>query len=165
MGTAPWLRTATPIWAAAAVVVVAGAHGSNITGDVILTADSGAGETVMPRDMCEDFPTHESPGSRRGKHYEVANGHTIKKLGEKRLTMMTEGSMRAKGIKLQVCDVHRSLLSLSKAADAGFETFLGKEGGWLRDAQTGERVPLHRRGNLYIMKAWVKPSAGFAGPE
>ena len=105
--------------------------------EIEVTADSGACDTVMPRDMCEGFPVHESEGSQKGKVYEVANGQMIRNLGERRLLMMTEGSMRAKGIKFQICDVHKALLSLSKAADAGFESHLGKHGGWLQDSRTG----------------------------
>ena len=38
----------------------------------------------------------------------------------------------------------------------GYECRLGKNGGTLVDVQTGEHIPLHRRGNLYFMKAWVR---------
>ena len=75
--------------------------------------------------------------------------------------MMTQGSTVPKQIDLQVCDVHKALLPLSKAADAGFETFLGKGGGWLRCVHSGEKIPLERRGNLYVMRAWVRPREGF----
>jgi hypothetical protein len=40
--------------------------------------------------------------------------------------------------------------------DAGFECLLAKEGGFMRDIETGEMIPLTRRGNLYVLKAWVR---------
>ena len=38
----------------------------------------------------------------------------------------------------------------------GFDCYLGQAGGYLLDSLTGERVPIIRKGNLYVMKLWVK---------
>jgi hypothetical protein len=49
----------------------------------------------------------------------------------------------------------------------GFQCVLGRYGGQLVDETSGEIIPLHRRGNLYVMRAWIrqdKPS-GFARPQ
>ena len=70
--------------------------------------------------------------------------------------MMTEGSRIQKRIVFQCADVHKPLLSLSRCADMGYECKLGKHGGVLSDTQTGEQIPLHRRGNLYHMKVLVE---------
>ena len=67
----------------------------------------------------------------------------------------------------QVADVHKPLLSLSKAADMGFTSHLEKDGGYIEDTQSGERIQIQRRGNLYMLQLWVRgvqqPSPGFAG--
>jgi hypothetical protein len=88
--------------------------------------------------------------------------------------MMTLGSNAAKKIVFQVADVHKPLLSISRCADMGFRCHLGKEGGFMEDTVTGEHIPLHRRDNLYVMRAWVRSdpnpsvppnsSSPFAGP-
>ena len=105
-----------------------------------------------------------------GLMYEVADGKEIPNLGERRCLMMTENSMMAKRIAFQCADVHKALLSVGKLVDHGYECILGKDGGVLRDVDTGDTIPLHRRENLYVMKAWVKqevkqeeesPSSGF----
>ena len=67
-------------------------------------------------------------------------------------------------MNLQVADVHMALLSLSKCADLGFESRFGKRAGALIDAETGEVVPLQRKGNLYVLKCWLK-AAPFGRPE
>ena len=88
---------------------------------------------------------------------------------------MTLGARDAKKITFQVADVHKPLLSISRCADMGFNCHLGKDGGYLEDTTTGGNIPLTRRDNLYVMKAWVKrdsegtnaaviPSPPFAGP-
>ena len=65
---------------------------------------------------------------------------------------------------MQVADVHKALLSLSRCADMGFESRFGKVAGCLIDAESGEVVPLVRRGNLYILKCWIR-AAPFGRPE
>ena len=70
--------------------------------------------------------------------------------------MMAMGSTAAKRITFQVADAHKPLLSISKCADMGFFCHLGKDGGYLEDTVTGETIPLQRRDNLYILRAWVR---------
>ena len=41
-------------------------------------------------------------------------------------------------------------------ADAEYECHLNSKGGYLLDTYTGEKVPIARKGNLYVMRAWVK---------
>ena len=134
--------------------------------EVEVTVDSGACETVMPSAMCTGIPIHRSSCS-HGAEYEVANGETIPNQGERRCHMMTLGSTTAKSIVFQVADVHKPLLSISRCADMGFYCHLGKDGGYMEDTITGERIPLHRRDNLYVMKTWIRadPSGGAVPSE
>ena len=104
--------------------------------------------------------------SRPGFDYEVANGDGLLNVGERRCFMMTENSGKIKRIAFQCADVHRSLLSVSRLADQGYECTLGKLGGVLGDVDTGDLIPLHRRDNLYVIRAWVKQDdPGFSRPE
>ena len=121
-----------------------------------VTVDSGACDTVIPTDVCKEIKLQESAQSKQGMEYEVANGETIPNLGERRCLMMTQGSMAPKRIAFQVADVHKPLLSVTRAADMGYQCVLGKSGGWLQDSQSDERIPIQRKGNLYVMKVWVK---------
>ena len=54
--------------------------------------------------------------------YEAADGHTIPNLRERRCIMWTDGAIAGRKINLQVADVHKALLSLSRCADMGFES-------------------------------------------
>ena len=121
-----------------------------------ITVDSGACDTVLPSRMLSSIRTESTEASRRGDEYEVANGHSIPNYGQKRCVMMTSGSAIPKGVIFQVSDVHKPLMSVGSMADAGFECLLSKNGGIMRDVDTGEEIPLARRGNLYILTAWVK---------
>ena len=57
---------------------------------------------------------------------------------------------------MQVADVHKALLSLGRCADTGFESRFGRVAGSLINAETGEVVPLQRKGNLHVLKCWLK---------
>ena len=70
--------------------------------------------------------------------------------------MMTTGSMILKGIVFQVSNAHKPLMSVGAMADAGFDCILSADGGIMRDTDSGEEIPIIRRGNLYVLRAWVK---------
>ena len=86
----------------------------------------------------------------------MANGESIANIGERRCQVMTVGSMAPKRIVFQNTDVHKPLLSITACSDMGYDCYLGKEGGSLRDRTTGEIIPLERRGSLYSLKMWVR---------
>ena len=129
-----------------------------------MTADTGACDTVMPRAMAEHIAIQPSLQSLRSMEYEVANGANIPNLGERRCLMWTENAPMARKLNLQVADVHKPLLSLSRCADMGFESRFGRVAGALICEETGEVIPLQRKGNLYVLKCWVK-SAPFGRPD
>ena len=85
--------------------------------EVELTADTGACDTVIPKLMCPGIPITPSVQPLRGMEYEVATGESIPNLGEKRCEMWTEGVPSPKSIAMQVADVHKAFLSLSRCAD------------------------------------------------
>ena len=124
--------------------------------EIEVTVDSGACNIDMPLSLCSDIPRHESEQQRSGMVYEVANGASIRNEGERRCLIMTKYASGPKRIVSQVADVHKALLSITRIADAGYECHLGAHGGCLLDVHTGETIPIARKGNLYVMKAWVK---------
>ena len=88
--------------------------------------------------------------------YEVASGQTIPILGERHCEVVAEGSESSLLMHFQVADVHRPLLSLSRAADMGFVSHLDSGGGWLEDTHSGEWIPIQRSGDLYVINLWVR---------
>ena len=72
--------------------------------------------------------------------------------------------MKIDQMNLQVADVHKALLSLSRCADMGFESRFGRLAGALIDEETEEVIPLQRKGNLYVLKCWLR-ALPFGRPE
>ena len=118
----------------------------------------------MPRAKASHIPIQASLQSLKAMMYEVADGNEIPNLGERRCLMWTENAVEARKINLQVADVHKALLSLSRCADMGFESRFGRRAGALIDEESGEVIPLQRKGNLYVLKCWLK-AAPFGRPE
>ena len=57
---------------------------------------------------------------------------------------------------MQTADVHKPLPSFSRCADMGFESRFGRVAGALIDEATQEVIPLERKGNLCVLKCWLK---------
>ena len=121
-----------------------------------MTADTGACDTVMPKEMASHIPIQPSLQSLRSMQYEVADGTQIPNLGERRCVMWTEDATSARKINVQVADVHKPLLSLSRCADMGFESRFGRRAGALIDEESGEVNLCTGRKNLYMLRCWVR---------
>jgi hypothetical protein len=133
--------------------------------EIEMTADTGACDTVMPKSgPFEGIQIHPSQQSERGMLYEVANKQTIPCLGERRLEIWTEGASAPRNMAVQVADVHKPLLSLSRCADSGFQSMFGQTAGALVDIESHDVIPLKRRGNLYYLRAWIR-AAPFGRPR
>ena len=114
-------------------------------------------DSVMPKDgACARIPIVPSAQCQRGMEYEVANAQTIPCVGERRLEIWTHGMTAPRGMVIQCADVHKPLLSLSRCADPRYESCIGRTCGYLLDCETGEVIPLARKGNLYTLRVWVR---------
>ena len=93
--------------------------------------------------------------------YEVANGDTIPYEGDRNCLLMTLGARSSKCMTFQVADVHKALFSVTRVADAGFDAWLSRRGGYLIDTVTGDYILAQRKGNLYVIKSWIKHDEDF----
>ena len=109
--------------------------------EVELEADTGACDTIVPKLLCPGIHITSPVQSLQGMEYELATGESIPNLEEKRCEMWTEEASAPKTISMQVVDVHKALLSLSRCADMGFESRFGAAFGCLIDTMTGDFTP------------------------
>ena len=123
--------------------------------ELLFAVDSGATETVVGEEMLSVVKTQEGQAQRRGVVYEVANGHRIPNLGEKRFTgVSNEGIQR--GMTAQVCDVNKPLLSVKKIVAAGNRVVFEDEGSYIQDKSTNEIMYMEDVGGMYVLRMWVK---------
>ena len=112
-------------------------------------------ETDIDANTLTDVKVVEGSTFKRDVKYEVANGVRIPNLGEKKFKGFTEeGTL--KNITAQVCDVNKPLLSVSKVVAAGNRVVFDKDGSYIEDIITGDKVWLKNVGGMYMLKLWVK---------
>ena len=61
-----------------------------------------------------------------------------------------------KHITSQVYDVNKPLLSVSKVVAAGNRVVFDKDGSFIEDIITGDKVWFKNVGGTYMLKLWVK---------
>ena len=98
-----------------------------------ITADSGAGDPVIPRRMVNVRKIVPSAGSKRGLHYVSATNHRIPNVGEANLEFETSEGFSEK-IRFQVADVNKVLLSISDRVDHRCRVVFDQ------DEETGEDI-------------------------
>ena len=131
------------------------------------TIDSGASDSVANvkhASVCKVVP---SPGSMEGVKYISASGNVIDNVGEKHVQVETN-SGRKRTLNLQIADVTRVLLSVSKICDAGNVVTFTQNGGKITNTETGEVDHFERREDVYRMKLKVigdgSLASGFTRP-
>ncbi len=67
--------------------------------------------------------------------------------------MSQEGVWRT--LRVQVCDVNKPLLSVSKLAEAGHRVVFYEEQSYIQDRRTGEKMALHKKDGVYVLRLWV----------
>ena len=82
-----------------------------------VTIDSGAAESVMPRDMLQHETLVEGAPKKSGVKYVAANGAKMDNNGEKRVRFKEEGLNGINSMVFQVTDVGKPLASVSRILD------------------------------------------------
>lgn len=107
--------------------------------------DSGAGVSVWPNRFGED--RRASPNKSRAT-LEAANGAETQQYGSPKVPFRARGST-AGGMELLFRDVAKPLAAVSAIVDAGNEVVFAKQGSFIRNIRTGERIFLKREGGLH----------------
>ena len=123
--------------------------------EIELAVDSGATDNVVGGNMLTSVETVENEKSRSGVKYEVAEGTLIPNRGEKRVLVESDEGV-ARGLTVQVTDVNKALLSVSKIVRKGHRVVFELGNSYIEDLSTGECMALKERGGMYMLKLWAK---------
>ena len=118
--------------------------------------DSGAVHSVWKKGMYPS-PIRPSAMSRSGKMYKSASRHPIPNEGEQIVKFETEEGHQC-GIKMQIANVDRPLLSTADLTAAGNTVELSQTSGRITNRNTGKTMKLIRRGNIFHLWMWVEDS-------
>ena len=126
-----------------------------------LTADSGAGDSVIPRRMINAKRIRPSPGQKRGLHYVSCTDHRIPNEGEIDLEFTTvEGNDESWVI--QVAEVNKPLLCIADRVDDRCRVIFdqddetGEDLTCIINKRTGTKNMLRRIGKVWVLDAIVR---------
>ena len=110
-----------------------------------ITIDSGAAESVTPKDMLVNEPVIEGQAKKNGVKHVAANGARMENQGEKRVRFKTSGSGMMNSITLQVTDVGKPLAAVSRILDKGNTVVFSRGAAGERQGRTSATIRLGRR--------------------
>ena len=125
-----------------------------------LTADSGAGDSVIPKRMVNAKKIRPSAGSRRGLHYVSATDHRIPNVGEISLVFQTDEG-HTETIVFQVADVNKPLMSISDRVDHRCRVVFdqddetGVDLSHIYNKKTKKTMKLNRVGKVWVLDCTV----------
>ncbi len=111
---------------------------------VELLVDSGAVDNVGDPRAFPEYKLRDNGGSRNGLHYLAANNGKIKNEGELNLSCRSSAGMPFK-LKMQGAGVSRPILSVIRLTERGKDVIFKKNGGIVRDTQTGVTTTFRRK--------------------
>jgi hypothetical protein len=116
--------------------------------------DSGAIDSVAPRDVASAFSLMKTKLSEAGIGFVAANGSKIDNYGEKQLVGYTEEG-DAVGMRMTCADVHKVLGSVHKMNMGGNKVVLDGSKSYMENKMTGRRTKIHYEDGQYILYLWV----------
>ena len=118
-----------------------------------ITIDSGAAESVASRGDFAGVPVTKGDDARNGVYYIAANGDEIYNAGEQEVAMVTADGPRS--MRFQICDVTKTLASVSKICEKGHRVIFDDEAGsCIQHKSTGRVIPLEKKNGVYVLRAW-----------
>ena len=80
---------------------------------------------------------------------------TLQECREKHFQGYTDEGLQ-RSLKAQVCDVNKALLGVHKLVQAGNRVVFEDSGSYIEDWDTEEKIWLHEKGGMYVLKMWVR---------
>ena len=59
-------------------------------------------------------------------------------------------------LKFQVADVETPSVSTADLTKAGNRVIFGDSDGYIENSKTGQKIKLHKKGNVYILRMWIR---------
>ena len=117
-----------------------------------ITVDSGAGESVWPKDLLKEVKIEESAQSLNGGGFLAANGTRMKNYGKKHIRF-DSGDGPEKAMSFQVTDVRKPLAAVSRIVDRGNKGQFGPrpEDNFIENILSKERILMVRDNGTYVI--------------
>ena len=117
-----------------------------------MTLDSGAADNALPLDM---FPKLKTQTTGKERKFYDAGGNKLENKGENVVEFLTKAGHKQK-VRWQVMNVVKPLLAMARFEQAGCELKFGKEGRFMHNPLTKEKIPVYVKNGTYKVDLWVK---------
>ena len=127
------------------------------------TSDSGAGESVLPKDWFPEIPKQVSEEA--GTTYAAANGTVLKNEGKKTIEGFNSHGKKIK-LEWQLANVTKPLLSIGKLTQHGHRVVFDDgepNGGYILHKASNTRTEVRKRNGTYEFDVWVPMSQRESG--
>ena len=116
--------------------------------------DSGAIDTVAPKEVAAAFNIFETAASKKGMGFVAANGTKIKNYGEKRVIGYTDDG-EGVSLKMQCADVRKTLGSVHKMNQGGNVVVLDGNQSYMVNKKTMQKTRIQYEDGQYVFSIWV----------
>ena len=116
--------------------------------------DSGAIDTVAPKDVARAFEMKETMMSKRGIGFVAANGSSIKNYGEKKIVGYTDDG-ESVSMRGQCADVKKVLCSVHKMNLGGNVVVLDGAKSYMQHKESGQKTRINYEEGQYVMYLWL----------
>ena len=131
---------------------------------IAVQIDSGAVDTVGPKEIAGAFDMKETVMSKKGIGFVAANGSSIKNYGEKRIAGYTDDG-EGVSLKIQCADVRSVLGSVHKMHLGGNVVALDGDRSYTQNKETRRRTRIVYDQGKYVMRVWVPSKESAAKME
>ena len=119
-----------------------------------VTIDSGAIDTVMPRQSANHVPLIETEASKHGPGFRAANGSPIRHFGQRSVRGLGD-SFQPVGLVAQVADVKTTLASVKQMLKAGNRVHFESGNCYIEHVASGRVTEMIERDGTYEIGVWV----------
>ena len=121
--------------------------------------DSGAADTVIPKDVMKHIPICETIRSKKGDGFRAANGSHIRHYGQKSIKGIGD-EFQPIQMMAQVADVSTALGSVYKMLQAGNIVHFEPGRCYVQHITTGRVTPIIEKGSSFEIGIWVPKGDG-----
>ena len=93
-----------------------------------------------------------------GVEYICADGTRVQNIHEKMVPGLTDTGATFK-VNLQVTDVDKSFIAVSKLTAAGYDVWFDERDGVIRNKRTGKETKFTKKNGVYVIRIWAPRSS------
>ena len=139
-------------------------HEVNVPGweKVRVQMDSGAVDTVVPKDTARAFAIKPTEMSKKGIGFIAANGSKISNYGEKKVIGWTDEGA-GMSMRMTCADVKKPLCSVYRMNLGGNVVVFDGDRSYMQNKMSGQKTRIRCENGQYVFNMWVQASEAASG--